>query len=389
VEVKTPPLDAVLRGLRRPGDETQFTRVLYSVAAGHPAFASGLVKALLDVARRTRPDAVARLGPVPDELTCRAEVVLRDDLGRLDLMFDGGPDFTLFVENKLFSGYGDEQVPRYLRALKLLPSGHRAGLIAATRDIPGYGEPTTDEPGWLGSVRWAHVLPAMRQLTLPAPLDDHWRLLLDLMYDEGDLGMTEPNTAAIEAWAEHATGREELAKLLRQVKGVTLEALRDRMALRYSGRPVESLADYHTFGKRGKVDLKHELTKSWIGFRIPAAETTEPGFLVQFSNYLRRPLLMIEARPFIDEPKPDERSVAATAILRQTPRIYEDRGAWGRSHEPDEWLSKPDVPAAVSDLIQVDVEDLVSSGIFDADVDEPLRARRGLLRLRRAHNEEE
>jgi hypothetical protein len=191
---------AVLRGLRRKGDETQFTQVLWAIAAAQPRFASALIKVMLDAARAGHPEKVARLEPVPAELECHAEIGLGEGLGRLDLRFDGEPDFTLFVENKLFSGYGEEQVHRYLRALELLPEGRsRTALIAVTRDIPGYGEPPAATSGWLGSIRWATLLPRLRELPLPEPLDDHWRLLLDLMYEEGDLGMTEPNTQAIDA----------------------------------------------------------------------------------------------------------------------------------------------------------------------------------------------
>jgi hypothetical protein len=274
--------------------------------------------------------------------------------------------------------------------LELLPADRtRSALIAVTRDVPGYGEPAAAVEGWLGSVRWASLLPKLQQLPLPAPIDEHWRLLLDLMHKEGDLGMTEPNTEAIRAWALHRTGREELGQLLLQVKDVTLGALQELLSAQYPNQASSSLAEHHTFGRSGKVAVKHELTRSWIGFRIPAAEKQEPGLAVQFSNVYRRPLLMVEARPFIDEERPDPRLDAAKDALRKTPGIYEDRGVWGRSHEPDEWLDQADVPVAMARLIHDDVDVLVSSVIFDADVTESRRRSPGLGRWRRARNEEE
>ena len=382
--------DAVIRGLRRPGDETQFTQVLAAVASAQPEFASALVRVLLDAARARHPEKVDRLEPVPDALSCRAEVGLGEDLGRLDLRFDDESNFTIFVENKLYSGYGDDQVDRYLAALECLPSErNRSALIAVTRDVPGYGEPPVDREGWLGSVRWATVIPELRNLPLPAPLDEHWRVLLNVMYEEGDLGVTEPNTQAIQAWALYATGRDELSKLLMQVRDLTLGALHELMAARYPDEAVRGLVDHHTFGRRGKVAVKHELTTTWIGFRIPTAEKQEPGFAVQFSNALFRPLLMVEARPFIDEQGADPRFTAAAIALRKVPGIYENRGAWGRSHEPSEWLNQPDVPAAMAGLIQGDAEVLVSSGIFDADITEAEPRRRGLGRWRRGRYKDE
>ena len=264
---------AIIRGLRRRGDETQFTQILWSISEAQPEFASAFVRVLLDAARANHPEKVARLEPVPTALTCRAEVVLGENLGRLDLRFDDVADFTLFVENKLYSGYGQDQVDRYLAALELLPAGRqRTALVAVTRDIPGYGEPPAEREGWLGSIRWATVLPELRRLPLPPPLGEHWRLLLGLMNEEGDLGMTKPNTNAIQDWANYATGSEELEKLLLQVRDNALGALHELLAAQYPTRTAMSLVEHHTFGRRGKVAVKHELTKSWIGFRIPAAE---------------------------------------------------------------------------------------------------------------------
>ena len=109
--------------------------------------------------------------------------------------------------------------------------------------------------------------------------------------------------------------------------------------------------------------------------------------MIQITNHARRPLLMVEARPFLDEDSVGARSGVAMTALRKIPEIYEDHGAWGRSHEADEWLSQPDVPAAMVRIIKEDLVALVSSGIFDADVAEPGRRAGVLGRFRRAHSE--
>jgi hypothetical protein len=96
---------ALLWGLRRPRDEAQLTRAIAEVARVDGRFASAFVQMVLDVAAAgAQAENVQRLraGGVPRELACRAEQHLRDmgdiSLGRVDLRFDGGDDFTLFVE---------------------------------------------------------------------------------------------------------------------------------------------------------------------------------------------------------------------------------------------------------------------------------------------------
>jgi hypothetical protein len=313
-------------------------------------------------------------------------------VGRVDLRFDGA-DFALFVEHKLHSGYGERQVERYLDALGALPPERaRAGLIAVTRDIPGYGEPPATTPGWLGSVRWARLLPQLLKLPLPDPLGSEWRRLLKVMDEDGDLGMTKPNTAAIEAWALHRSGREELEKLLLQIRDGALGALRGAMAERYPAMSEEELTDHHTFGKRGKVPVKHELSRSWIGFRIPASERRDPGLLVQFSNYFRTPHFTVQAEPYDAEDLLNKRAtdfVEASRTLLASPGFTHERSYWARVHEADEWLLQPDVPERLAALVAADIRIIVASGIFDLDVIESHSKPRGLRRWRRGNDRSE
>src|SRR4051812_16953133 len=128
------PAHALLWGLRRRGDEAQLTRVIASIAGVDRRFGAQFVRVVLDAAEAgALADNVRafRGGAVPDALDCRAEESLGEE-GRVDLRFDG-PGLTLLVENKLYSGYGHDQVLRYLRAIRRLPRGTSSALVAVTR----------------------------------------------------------------------------------------------------------------------------------------------------------------------------------------------------------------------------------------------------------------
>ena len=385
---------AVLRGLRRAGDEAQFTQVIGSFA-GEPGFASAFVRTLLSAAKARHAEKVEQLEPIPESLTCIAEMGVKDRnerLGRPDLRFDDSSGFTLFVENKLYSGYGERQVERYLRALSALPPDReRTGLIAVTRDIPGYGEPPADTPGWLGSVRWATVLPELRELPLAEPLRSEWRLLLEIMYEEGDLGTTQPNIEAIQAWALHGTGREELAKLLKEIRDEMLGVLRDAMGERYPERKPSMLVDHHTFGRRGRVPVKHELTRTRIGYRIPASEQAEPGLTIH-QQLLSHTSLHGAGRASRSRGTRCLRGFDAgggVATVDVDSWIFHERGTWGRVHDEQEWLRNDDVAAALARLAAADIMAIVGSGLFDLDVSGDQPAKRGIRRWRRRGEIEE
>ncbi|MCA1698648.1 MAG: PD-(D/E)XK nuclease family protein, partial [Actinobacteria bacterium] len=113
---------ALIRGLRLPRHEAQLTQVIAEVCIADRLFAANFVRAILRAAAQNERHArqVAPLLDVPDELDCRAEHHVGREaesgrgLGYVDLAFEGEPDFTLFVENKLHSGFGPDQVERYL-----------------------------------------------------------------------------------------------------------------------------------------------------------------------------------------------------------------------------------------------------------------------------------
>jgi hypothetical protein len=211
---------ALLWGLRRPADEAQLTQVIAAIASVDRRFGARFVEVPLDGAEDGMHAANVRsfrAGGIPAELECRAEQSLGED-GRIDLRFDG-PELTLLVENKLYSGYGHEQVRRYLRAVRRLPSGTRSALIAVTRAVPTCGEPALDEDDrWLGSVRWAQLLPQLHKLPIAdRQLAAQWRLFFDVLDEQGDLGMTRADAELIRAWARYLEGRNHLEDLLDQI----------------------------------------------------------------------------------------------------------------------------------------------------------------------------
>jgi hypothetical protein len=149
---------ALLGVLRRSGDEAQLTKALHALFKAEPACGAGFVELLLGQASGAKEVPPPRPPPLP----CRAEEVV--ETGRLDLRFGDERAWDVIVELKLYASYGRDQLNRYLRALHEVKHAY---LIAVTRDVPIYGEThLTNEPRWLGSVRWRSLLPGLRALPI-------------------------------------------------------------------------------------------------------------------------------------------------------------------------------------------------------------------------------
>jgi len=377
----------VLDGLRKRGDDAQLTQVIASVAQSDPKFAGALAALLVSAAskRGSRRNVQRnRMEPVPPELTVAREHSLHDfeldkPLGRVDLSFVGD-NFVLFVENKLHSGYGDRQLERYLAALRTLPNKPRAGLLAVTSDVPGYGEPNpAKEPHWLGSVRWAHVIGDLRAIEIAnATVRRQWHQLIDLLDEEGDFGMTAVDTDLIRAWGRFWEGRTHVAQLLAQIQGATSKHAHTCVMQRYTGRggPYALFAEYRR-GAQGTIQEIRQTGTVWIGFQIPASDP-EPRLRVQFVNTFGVPHFTIEAWPWEHErlrASGDSRFVGSGEMLQRADFATDPRNwgrYWSRVHGPDEYLEADDVPATLMALVEADVRTLVDSGIFDAEVETQL-----------------
>lgn len=248
-----------MRGLRIRNHEAQLTQVVAAVADSDPLFASAFVKLLLQVAAsdaRHRRNVEA-MGTPPDELGCRAEESVYDEydfgLGRVDLRFDGGDDFTLFVENKLHSGFGRDQLNRYQAALKTLPEERvRSGLLAITRDVPSQGELDAGAVGWLGAIRWARLYDeGLAYLPIKDPdVRVQWKLLFDVMHTQGDLGLTSVDAELVRAWARYSDGREHLRDLLDNLREGALDIVRDELKRKYRRAGAAKRSPANTRGAR-------------------------------------------------------------------------------------------------------------------------------------------
>lgn len=378
------PAHALLWGLRRRADEAQLSQAIAAIARVDRRFAARFVELVLDAAEAGDLGANVRAfrkGGMPDALDCRAEESLGEE-GRIDLRFDG-QELTLFVENKLYSGYGHDQVSRYLRAVRRLPRGTRSALVAVTRTVPTYGEPKLDaDKRWLGSVRWAPLLPALRELPIAdMQLAAHWSLLLDILDKQGDLGMTRADAELIRAWARYRQGRDHLSDLLDQVWGRALDIVRTELAAKYGRKAsADELVDIERRGKQRKVVIQRDQTRVFIGFCIPAI-VKDSALQVQFSGFYGVPHFTVQTKPWKAQQRLEEgdRKLAkADDELRahgfSTNRTHD---YWARVHQPDEYLDADDVPTRLVDLVAADVPLIVRSGALDHDIDLGLTKARG------------
>ena len=270
------------------------TRTIGELCRTDRRFAGDFVRELTAVAAkdpRVRSQEM-KLGEVPHELECLAEhsvfYASAEGLGRVDLPFDGGTDFTLFVENKLHSGYGRDQLKRYRTALESLPKDRqRRGLVAIARNVPGYGDLPGGADHWLGSVRWTHLLPALRRLQPVSPaVTEQWLLLLEVLEAQGDLGMTAVDTGLVEAWSQYLRARGHLADILDGVWEYGLGVLRRELKVVYK-RSEEGLADVWRKANRERVLLQREQRSVWVGYSVPA-DVAQPAVKVQFDNTSRK-----------------------------------------------------------------------------------------------------
>lgn len=381
------PAQALLWGLRRKRDEAQLTQVIAEVARADSRFASAFVELLLEVAANGPHGVnVRRLTDkgIPVNIGCRAEQHLRDtgdsSLGRVDLRFDGGDDFTLFVENKLYAGYGDDQVNRYLAALDRLPEERRSGLIAVTRNVPTYGEPRLEESQrWLGSVRWAHLRDGLRTLPIADPeLCQQWQLFIDVLDQQGDLGMTSAQPDLIRAWALYRQGRDHLVDLLDQIQQPACAVVEAEVVKRYGKKAKgQPLVSQYARGKKQQV-VQRDQVSVYLGFRIPA-NVKDSAVLIQFNGYFGVPHFTIEARPWNAEwlLDRDDRPFVAAARMLESKGFQSNGRRWAKIHDPSEYIDASDVPARLMELVSEAIPSLVQSGILDHEVEATLRRDRG------------
>jgi hypothetical protein len=378
------PAHALTWGLRLAGHEAQLTQVIAAVGSSDPRFACAFVELVLAAASKYagHPASVRELGAVPQELDCAAEHSVYDHkdrrLGRVDLRFDG-EDFTLLIENKLHSRFGERQLARYQQALELLPAG-RAGLVAITRDVPSHAELSVRGRGWLGAVRWAHLAEGLRKLPIADPfVADQWPLLIDVLDSQGDLGVTSVDHSLPRAWARYLEGRAVLIDLLDSIRERALDVLRSELSKRYPDHgPGERLCAPFTHGKRGMVAVKSDQQTVWTGFNVPAREKSAPAVGLSFWMEDGDVMFGVAADPYNgpERVRRKERQLAEASRRLLKAGFQSDDSSWWRQYPSSAFLDDEDVPARLLALVKKDVRALVTSDILLADV-QRLRRRTG------------
>ncbi len=214
---------AILRSLRKARDERQLTQIVGSLAQADEGFRVGLLRVLVEHARY-RKGMLERFDP-HQKTTCRVEQPLVSQgelLGYVDLVL-AQPGLALFVEVKLHSDYGPQQLFRYLRGID---GGAGELLVSVTRNVSRYREPPEAEPAWLGSLRWARLEPALRDLPTDGPLRQQWNLLLDVLKEDGDMGSTNLSPEHVIAYERSDDAYSRLTDFLEQIGIGALQRLR-------------------------------------------------------------------------------------------------------------------------------------------------------------------
>lgn len=383
VVAESAPFHEALRGLRRRRDEAQLTQFVAAVASTDRRFAGRLASMLVRNApeRQNFDPLVEEAFEVPADLICRAEERVWDtsgvSQGFVDLLFRSDDRrFVLLAELKLHSGYGRDQVNRYLKGLVIYRQaagqGGRCGLIAVTRNPPVYGEPEAARPGWLGSVRWATIVDELRELEhQDKSVEALWRATLTILDEQGDFGMSRVDIDDVKAWARYTKGRHQLIRLMEEISEPAITAVRDAFAERADrcrGQQVGHLIRRRKHGKsvvfpgQERIQVRiaiHDLYRLRIQFRPGPAG----------------PRFMVEARHPDAATLPHSVQVNLRRVgewlrnewqLDDVAQLTDSRTYWRLPHPPEAWLGDggPDVADRLLWLLRQDVNTLVASGIF-------------------------
>jgi hypothetical protein len=248
------PEHAILRGLRERASETELTRVLASALGADPGLAADFVRLVLEHSKRS---CDPRWEQLPQTFACRGEVVLVR--GTVDLEFsDVGSGWRVLVELKIGAGYGNDQINRYLCSLDA--SDERQVLVSITRDVPRYGDPPIDGlRNWAGSVAWGSLFDGLRMLR-PSneKLAVQWPLLLDVLEDEGSMGVTRVKPELLRAWAQAVPARQHAVAFMQGMRPSLLAGLQEALEPVFPDLAPEdraSAADTPTAGRRPQVDV--------------------------------------------------------------------------------------------------------------------------------------
>ena len=370
----------VVRALRNRRDEAQLTRVVAAFASQDPVLAGGLAKIMVSAAGRESSDARSLLSVIPRELECTHEVALADIKGRprgfVDLMFRDGTDFVLLVENKLGSEYRYDQIPDYLAGLEARPGKHK-GLLSVTRKRPLHEEKVPPDPKWLGSIRWARIAEELRDLK---PGDDTltllWSVLLEVLSQDGDLGVVDLKPELLDAWVKFDEAHEALQLLMQDLADHALGVTRQKLGARLGRDPGPDLAEVMPHPGRYSPVWPHH-TRVHLRIAIPGDSDYE-RLRIQFINF-DDVTFTVEARHELGRELP----AAAQAKLRNIGGILEQEKHFAfdsrkleylsHLHSQDKWAKSTgdESLAVLRDFIERDMSTLVDAGVFDPEFDLP------------------
>ncbi len=177
--------------LRLPRNEVQLTKALAALMRKAPDLAhrmvTGLVSSVPEPPRIKLPRSID-VEPENPTLGKRARLLRTAEqaTGRIDwrLMDAGSPPgsrFQLLVEVKISSGFGVQQLQRYLTDDRL-KRAEWGRVIALTRDPNAVPREVRGDSRWLGIVRWSDLLPRLRLMPdeLPTAEAVLWDALLDV-----------------------------------------------------------------------------------------------------------------------------------------------------------------------------------------------------------------
>ena len=371
---------ALLRSLRRAGDEPQLTRVIGDLAQADQLFARGLLRVLVENAPRGR-EVVDRID-VSHDVRCEIErrLFAVDELkGRIELVI-GNAQLKLFVEVKLQSDYRLNQLTDYLEAIEPDMGEY---LISVTRNISRFRDPPSDAVGWLGSMRWGRLAPALRDLPSPGALRDQWNLLLQVLERDGDVGSITITPDQITAFEQSNAAYSRLSDFLEQIGASALQRLRAELS---GGNPADrAVATFKSkrrakpqTAKRARTDVDEDRPEViwdddgglYLAFNIPASGTERLwiGFYVDDDE---KSFFYIAATG-TEDPTPEQEAHWRSATkhlhaLFPERRVFSNEGddLYVQIDYPLSQFAKAiDAPEALAAQIDEDLPRLVRTGAF-------------------------
>ena len=359
-------LGAVLSALRQTDSEVQLTRTLAAFAERdeHQGFATDLARAFLNAGSNPAAEQLAER--LPESLQCHSEHFFKG-LGRADLFFVNERErFALIVEAKLSATCQPGQLSQYCRALAGYPAESSGVVLVRRSSSTGPEElAVADDPRWRGGLRWVELLPGLRALEHPDSLASQtWKVLLDVLEDQGEFGLVKLDKEAIEGWGYLMAGRKQLRELVGEITGEALEIIRSELPATYGAEPAQRAELI-----QGRTEWEDHIFQR---IAVPAAAAVERLWLT-FVGGPPGVRFALDARTSDGESRPDlSDPVLLTASEALDPVSGWETGEyygryWSRPHPIEAWPdSAQGTIDALLDFVREDIREIVASGLLEA-----------------------